>query len=433
MKQKQKFSGCLSLVLSVLLVMASLTGCGAEKPGEEVPVLLDPAGIMMATTEVERGDILIMQELNVVVVPYTEKLFFEPINGENYGQVAEILAVPGQMVKEGDVLVRLDGESLETAITDLERAIGYMEYQFDCALEQLAQEAEIARIEYAQAEEDAQAAEKAYQDAAVPTDNENTETTVPEESAETEDGTNENSPEEEAGESANTDALLEAWTAADYQRQLMEVRVRQAEAAYAQLSREQNEERQSSYARLTQLRESRAALELTAPFDGRIIELYLYENQWVGAYETVMIMADESRMIIQGDPYNNASIIGAKQIEAVIDQVSYRVEYQEYDADDYLKRKLNGEELPSRFVLSEEETKPLSYGQSGVIRIVMNESRNTLLLPLACVAGDGVGAFVYTETEGQRMKTYVSLGLKNATMVEILDGLEEGDTVYVGD
>lgn len=221
--------------------------------------------------------------------------------------------------------------------------------------------------------------------------------------------------------------------AATYQLQLSQVGVRQAQLAYNQMLSAQAIQVNGLSNDLANLKSRYSDTELVAPFAGRVIEFYYYENQWVDAFETVIVIADESRMVIQGDPYNNSALANALQIDAFIDQVAYQIEYQAYDQEDYIKRKLGGEELPSLFSLAESETKELTFGQSGTVRIYTEISKNTLVLPIACVMEDSLGSFVYQDVDGVKTKTYVSVGIKTKTSIEITDGLKEGDVVYVGE
>lgn len=221
--------------------------------------------------------------------------------------------------------------------------------------------------------------------------------------------------------------------AATYQLQLSQVGVRQAQTAYNQMLSAQAIEVNGLSNDLANLKARYSNTELTAPFTGRVVEFYYYENQWVDAYETVIVIADESRMVIQGDPYNNSALANALRIDAYIDQSAYQIEYQAYDQEDYIKRKLSGEELPSLFSLAETETKELTFGQSGTVRIYTEISENTLVLPIACVLSDSLGSFVYQDVDGVKTKTYVSIGIKTTTSIEIIDGLKEGDVVYVGE
>ena len=67
------------------------------------------------------------------------------------------------------------------------------------------------------------------------------------------------------------------------------------------------------------------------------------------------------------------------------------------------------------------------------MRIYTGISEDTLIFPKACVQQDDIGFYVYADEDGQRVKKYVSVGISNTSSIEIFDGLEEGEVVYVGE
>ncbi|MCF0135580.1 MAG: efflux RND transporter periplasmic adaptor subunit [Lachnospiraceae bacterium] len=395
---------CLMLTGAVALLTACRDGSTASG---EIPELLEPKGISMAAVPVERGDLYITTELSVTVVPYTEKLFFEPISGETSARVSQIRAVPGEMVNEGDVLIQLDTTDVEEAAASQDLALQYAKEQYSFALEQAQQEVNIAQLEYDAALAAAGEAEQAEKSA-----------------REAEPGT---VTEEELA------ALKKAQEDTAYVLAMKDLALQQAKASLEQVKGTWTTDILPMQTRLEELKAACESLELKAPFSGRVVEVYPYENQWVDAFDTLVILADESRVFIQGEAYNNTAIINAKQIDARIDGRTVSISYQEYDSEDYLKRKLSGEELPTVFLPAEGEIGSLTFGQTGVVRVCTDYSLDTLLVPVACLESDSAGSFVYARENGQRVKVYVSVGLKGPIMAEILSGLEEGAQVYVGD
>ena len=53
------------------------------------------------------------------------------------------------------------------------------------------------------------------------------------------------------------------------------------------------------------------------------------------------------------------------------------------------------------------------------------------MIPVTCLYRDGSGYYVYRIESGSRVKTPVAAGVRNELMVEITEGLTEGDEVYV--
>lgn len=427
-------------ILAGALVMSTLTACGRSTiQSQEAPELLEPAAIKAATAEVERGDLYQMAEIAVMALPVVEKLYFEPIGSMTGGQIKEILAVPGEIVTEGQVLMTLSSKNLDEAIASWETSISYTAAETTYVLNQASLEVDIAKLEQNKAIEDLGNAEKAFKDMLGYDAPQDASGLQPVNTAATGgdlQGEGENAqaaPSVPAVTEIVRDELFQAVKSARFNVELADIAVRQAETSYSQQQTDLYVELGNMQQELKKLQESYDDLTLKAPFTGRLVELYYSENDWVSAYDTVMVIADETQMILQGPAYNNGYIVNALKIDAYIDQQSYAISYQAYDADDYLKRKLNGEDLPTIFVLDEKETKTLTYGQTGMVRIYQAISKNTLIIPIACLMEDSIGYYVFVDNDGQKEKTYVSVGIQTTISAEILDGLEEGGLVYVGD
>ena len=206
----------------------------------------------------------------------------------------------------------------------------------------------------------------------------------------------------------------------------------------AQLNLSQQQEEHSQ--QLSQLSEEISLLEaqlgmneLKAPFDGRIIQVNFYEGQYLGEYETAIMIADESVLRLEGPAYNNTAIQGFTRMDIQIDGRTLPVRYVPYQEEEYLKKSMNGELLPTRFELPEDpdgSANEISYGMSGTVRLYRGYKASTLVVPKGCVTADEYGAYVYLDKDGQRVKTYVTTGLESTSYYEILDGLKEGDVLY---
>ena len=172
---------------------------------------------------------------------------------------------------------------------------------------------------------------------------------------------------------------------------------------------------------------------LKAPYPGRIIEVDFYEGQYLNEYETCIIIADESKLLMEGPAYNNTAIQGFIRMDLMVDGRTLPIRYVPYDNDEYLKRSLSGETLPTWFELPEDpdgSANGLSYGMSGTVRLYRGYKESTLVVPRGCVSSDEYGAYVYLDKDGQRVKTYVITGLETTSYYEILEGLEEGEVLY---
>ncbi len=65
--------------------------------------------------------------------------------------------------------------------------------------------------------------------------------------------------------------------------------------------------------------------------------------------------------------------------------------------------------------------------------ILSDLTENVLTVPKDALYSDAAGKYVYAVTEGNRTKTYVTLGIEGLNDYEILAGLKEGDKVFLKD
>ena len=80
-----------------------------------------------------------------------------------------------------------------------------------------------------------------------------------------------------------------------------------------------------------------------------------------------------------------------------------------------------------------EKTEDMLIGMSASATIIIDEAEDSVVIPVSALQERGNTTFVYTEEDSDGNLTgevEVEVGLSNGTQVEILSGLEEGDTVY---
>ena len=73
----------------------------------------------------------------------------------------------------------------------------------------------------------------------------------------------------------------------------------------------------------------------------------------------------------------------------------------------------------------------LPIGTNGQITIELERKENVLCIPVQALHESDKGPFVYLVNDGLLEMRYVTFGLKGDTLVEITDGLEQGETVVI--
>lgn len=204
--------------------------------------------------------------------------------------------------------------------------------------------------------------------------------------------------------------------------------VEAAELAYSQLYDQYVQEMAQMQNELQSLMDKVGEDTMLAPFDGRVVEINYSVGQYVQEYDVVVMIVNEDVKMLRGEKYYNDALQLTEHLDVILDGEIYDVTYVPYDEDEYLRGIMNGQSLPTWFTF--ECPEDITFGESGMIRVYNYFSTNALVVPTSCIMSDDLGEYVYKSEEGQRVKTYVTLGIETKSFTEILDGLEEGDEVY---
>ena len=217
-------------------------------------------------------------------------------------------------------------------------------------------------------------------------------------------------------------------TITKYDLQRAVLAIQEAELAYTQLQEQYDHTTTQRQAELQALLDKVGEDTISASFDGRVVKIFNSVGDYVREYDVVMLLANEEVKLLRGDKYSNSSLSSALNLDVIIDGVAYEATYIPYSEEEYIKRSMNKESLPSWFEV--EQSEDITFGESGTVRMYKDYSVNTLVLPISCVYEDELGSYVYKSENGQRIKTYVTIGIETPSFAEILDGLNEGDEVY---
>ncbi len=186
---------------------------------------------------------------------------------------------------------------------------------------------------------------------------------------------------------------------------------------------------------LVELEKKAAELTVRAPIDGYVLNLPVEVDQVVMTGDLVVSLAVKGEMEIRSDVLSD-SLRGVKTGQPV--GISGPV---------LGERVLEGR-VKKIYPLAEEKVSPLGVAQRRVpvivtlpvtedlkpgyeVRIVIETSRrpDSLLLPVESIrSGDGVRK-VFRVQDGKIRETLVTTGITDRRMVEILEGLEEGEIV----
>ena len=453
--------------LTVLMIVLVLLLCACSSGGTDyqAPALLDPVEAQPQIAVAQKEDLVNFNTQICTVVPKSEGARFAVD-----GTVEQILVLPGEEVTEGQVLARLETESLQKELDQLveqrdnqsrQNSLSNRNLEISIQISQLELEETRLRYDeemkaYRQSMEDSKAAlaemkrthleeiaQLEAQLAALKAEGENpTDPTTPAE-------VNEMTVEEltaliqqRKAEHAELEGALQAEIeAAEAELPKLEQN-QQVSLQMAQIDL-QDTQLQLKHAKQTQafsmesLNESISNLVnridnaiLYAPCDGTItwISSSAFNRGWFSHEDPVLFISELDNVTVQTNRISHVQLAGCERIYAVIDGVEYDLEPVEASSVADISKTMNGLQLSSQFTVK--NGKLHSY-ESGLIYCQYGSRSNVLCIPTNALLRDSAGTYVEMQDEGGKVRVDVEIGLNNGQFVEIISGLEEGDIVYV--
>lgn len=355
--------------LCAMLASCMLLGFGGIAE-DAVPELLEPVGVELDTAQAYIGKISETVLYHGAVAPYVEEMYF-PVEGV----IDEMNAVVGQHVSAGELLVTLDNEAQEEQIAALERQIEKLELECSYALQ-------LADLDRAMLELELQELLS-------------------------------RSPEDQDAialkrldmEQLETDLALEE------------------ELRMLKLSGVREE--------LENLKAKVVESTIVAPFDGTVMFCAdVSRGSYVGAYSPILYLADDTRLSISSGYVSEAYLTSARNYYALVGDKRYEITQVPLDMDEYMSSVLAGETIRSEFTFNEPDD-GLKVGMYAAVCLENKVVEDALLVPRNAVYNDANGRYVYVIEDGERIRKNVRLGTVTDWLAQIVEGLEEGEVVYV--
>lgn len=338
---------------------------------EEAPQLREPAGLTLSSATVSVEDMLTVSVYEGEVVAHMEALDFE-----TDGKIGEVKAVVGQLVKAGDVLLTLDREAELKRCESLRKDIEAREtdLRYDEALAEI--DLDILNLELERLGSQLPRDEKAV------------------------------TLKQLEIESFQLNAELEK------------------ELALLELDRLRAE--------LKALEDESAKAQMIAPFDGRVMFIQeLYSGTRVSAYEPLVYLADDSRVHLEVEYISETNLSRAFGMYALVDGERVEIEAQPADTAEILAKAVSGEALTTKFDVTSGQT--LSPGAYAAVCVESGYVEDALVIPANALFAGAGGKYVYVVENGVRVRRDVKTAAVNVRHVQVLEGLEEGEEVYVPD
>ncbi len=352
-----------------LIAIIMLAGCTADIAA--APELLEPVGVKIDTTKAYIGTIYDIKVFEGTVLPKIEELYFV-----SDGLIGEVKAFIGSQVKKGDVLARLDVDSYKTQLDALKSSL-----DFDIANNELKEvqaqcDIEIAEVELRQLQE-------------------------------------KNAPETQI---INKHIQIETLkNDLDTSSKLFDLSLK------------------SSYEKIAELEKIIANSVITSPCDGTVVYSTATEGKFALAYAPVIWVANDNESYISCAYVSTEAVNNADEVYATVAGDRVEVKHEPYDRATYLSMVASGAEMKSKFQIADSNGIEIKSGMYALVYVISDYNENVLLLPTGAVKRDNNGIyFVYKMVDGLQVRQDIKRGLVTDALVQITEGLKEGDEVYVG-
>lgn len=186
-------------------------------------------------------------------------------------------------------------------------------------------------------------------------------------------------------------------------------------------------------ARFTMAQKALEAVELRAPFGGEILSLGIAPGSSVSAFQSVITLADPGQLEIRAIPETEDLVKLSVGQEAIIRLSSQSgqdlaAKITSLPLANTVSTRETGIDSSVHLQL-EDETAPLTLSEAAVAVIAIDQREDVLWLPPAALRSFQGETFVYVEVGGVQRRVNITVGLRSADRVEIVSGLEEGQTV----
>lgn len=161
--------------------------------------------------------------------------------------------------------------------------------------------------------------------------------------------------------------------------------------------------------------------KIYAPYDG-VITACASQGDTLAAGQPAVAVADPNRQYVMVSGYTAPSAYAAyEKVYAIVNGKETKLTYVE--------ERMEEESSYTYYVAEEKENAKI--GDFVLVCMVSDYYADALSIPNNAVYKDSNGSYVYLIEEDSRVRRDVQTGYKNDAYTEILDGLEEGDRVYV--
>lgn len=354
------------LLYIIVISMIILNGCKSKE--EVIPTLNEAVGTELMTAVVSRGDIYDLTTYDAKIYPQVEELY-----SNIDGRVGNIPVYLGQEVKEGEVLLSLDDESMIEELERLEKELEDSKTNNNYTNIQTNLDIQIAKLNMAQKVND---------------------------------------------------------RASEIELAQIKADIDKSELLQKQALDYQEFNKKKIMDRIESIKMRLKSNTIKAPFDGTIVYIKnIRLNERINAYDTIFIIANSKKIHLQTSFISESEIRNASEVTATIHGKEYNIEYVPLTTDEIIMMRNGGVTIESKFRI--DDSSNFDVGDYACINVKNKLVEDVKYIPKNALYSDSTGDFVYLIIDGALVRNSVETGTVTDINVEIISGLEEGDEVYV--
>ncbi len=168
-----------------------------------------------------------------------------------------------------------------------------------------------------------------------------------------------------------------------------------------------------------------------APITGRVAWIStLNINDWINSFTDLCRIADPASIMLEYKGDKASQFVIGSAVTVTFKAKEYVAEVTANPSS--IPRDKNGAQVnAARFVVKDFDMNTVAYGESASIVSILEEKKNTIVLPKNYVQSFYGRKYINVLVDGAKVEKDVRIGIETATQVEILEGITINDLVII--
>ena len=173
--------------------------------------------------------------------------------------------------------------------------------------------------------------------------------------------------------------------------------------------------------------------EIVAPFEGTVVSIKenLHYGDFMTSNSPVIVVASDEVAYVFCDYFSPNTLKTYSKVYAIIGGNTYNLEYIPYEDGQLERFRNDGDDFYAMFEVVGAGNEII--GEKGTIYLEEKGVTNVIAVPNEAVVRDGSSGYVYICDGDEKVLTPIKMGVTGVMYTEVIEGLKEGDVVYVSE